>query len=131
MLSCPTYNPLHVNLTGNGQSLLHYYVRLLHKHYGIDQAKLEYRRPHVITPWWKSSQVIIDDSAEEATAKHNHVSSQDNIICLYTDGSGIDRHVESASLVLATSSMPDSPVLQQRAEHMGKDTEKSVYAAEL
>ena len=131
MLSCPTYNPLQVDPPDSGQSPLHHHVRLLHKHYGIDQTKLEHRRPHLVTPWWRSPQVIIDESAEGATTRHNCISTQDNITCLYTDGSGIDGHVGSAALVLTTPNVPDSPILHQRAEYLGKDTEKTVYAAEL
>jgi ribonuclease HI/exonuclease III len=131
MLSCPAYNPLRADPTDNGQSPLHHHARLLHKHYGIDQAQLEYRRAHVVTPWWRPPQVIIDDSAEGATTRHNHISTQDNITCLYTDGSGIDGHVGSAAIMLTTPNIPDSPILQQRTEYMGKDTEKTVYAAEL
>ena len=131
MLSCPAYNPLQVDPTDNGQSPLHHHARLLHKHYGIDQAQLEYRRPHIVTPWWRPPQVIIDDSVEGATTRHNYISTQDSITCLYTDGSGIDRHVGSAAVTLTTPNIPDSPILQQRTEYMGKDTEKTVYAAEL
>ena len=75
--------------------------------------------------------MIIDNSVEEATAKPDHISTQESITCVYTDGSGIDGHIGSAALVLATPGIPGSPILQQRADYMGKDIEKTVYAAEL
>ena len=75
--------------------------------------------------------MIIDDSAEEATAKHDHISTQESITCVYTDGSDIDGHVGSAALVLPTAGLPESAIQHQRVDYMGKDTEKTVYAAEL
>ena len=50
ILSYLVYNPLRVDPTDNGQSPLYYHARLLHKHYGIDQAQLEYRRPYIVIP---------------------------------------------------------------------------------
>lgn len=50
---------------------------------------------------------------------------------VYTDGSGIDGHIGASAVTLRSPRCESSPILQKRTQYMGKDTESTVYAAEL
>jgi hypothetical protein len=54
-----------------------------------------------------------------------------NTTRVYTDGSGISGHIDSAAVVLSSTNIPDSATLYKRTFYIGRDTESTVHAVEL
>jgi ribonuclease HI len=75
--------------------------------------------------------ITIDTTPEEAILQHRNICMAGNTTFIYTDGSGINGHVGSAAVVLQAPTSPNSPTLHKRSCYMGRDTESTVYAAEL
>jgi ribonuclease HI len=129
--SSPLYKSFESDQKDSKKSPLYHHTKILRTHYKISHASLERRHPYIITPWWKPPLVTIDSTPEEAIAHHQDICSTGNTNCIYTDGSGINGHVGAAAVTLLTPTSPGSPTLQRRIFYMGRDTESTVYAAEL
>jgi hypothetical protein len=85
---------------------------------------LEQRRPWVVEPWWEWPSVIILGTQDEVKKKHEQITAatgQQTII--YTDGSDINSKMGAAAV------SPDGGLMGSAC--LGKETEYTVYAAEL
>jgi len=130
IMSTPLHDLMESTRGDTKGSPLQYHAAILQKHYQINAAHLERRHPHIITPWWKRPLVIVDNTTEAAISHHQDIAAS-SALCVYTDGSGIDGHVGAAAVTLSMPCSPSSPVLQRRTFYMGRETESTVYAAEL
>src|SRR6202043_2703852 len=79
-------------------------------------------------PWWKSPlEVTISGSKDEAEKQYNDtikaIIADTSIMCIYTDGSGIDNGVGAAAYC--------SNTLETRQEYLGTESTHNVFGAEL
>lgn len=80
----------------------------------------------MVRPWWTPPPIHINPSAKEAIREHE--ATKLGTIRIYTDGSGINGHIDAAAATLAP---PENRVRTKRLEYMGTSTTSTVYAAEL
>ena len=121
----------HRSDTNTKKSPLYHHTEILRTHYKISHTDLECRHPYIITPWWKPPVVTIDSTPEEAISRHRDICSAGSTNCICTDSSGINGHVGATAVTFLTPTSLGSPILQRRICYMGRDTESTVYAAEL
>ena len=134
LLSCPS-RPILTYVGGERRCFkenpIAYRARVLQKRYQIHQTNLKYRQPYIIAPWWKPLLVVIANTPEDAISQHNSLCGDTDTTCVYTDGSGIDGHVGAAAVILSNPRSISSPVLHERMQYIGTDTQSTVYTAKL
>jgi len=88
---------------------------------------LETIQPYIRPPWWEPRRSIRIDPTKEVTKQHHDTSAdyhnKPNVLCIYTDGSGIDGEIGAAAY--------SSTLTKSEHQYLGKDTSFNVYAAEL
>ncbi|KAF3484325.1 uncharacterized protein GIQ15_03649 [Arthroderma uncinatum] len=85
-------------------------------------SKIELRKPHLVPPWQTTIQTSIADSKEEAIQKHdNYLDS--GALAIYTDGSVINGKVGASAVTITPGDI--------RQAYLGKDTEATIFMAEL
>lgn len=82
-------------------------------------------------PWWKPPRVVINNTPEEDIWHHEKICAKAGATYVYTDGSGIGKHIGAAAIVLSTPGPGDNSVLQKRTQYVGSETKSIVYIAEL
>jgi ribonuclease HI len=91
---------------------------------GFDLERLEAITPHIVPPWWAGPSTYIEESAENAEARHQcSIRREPDAIHIYTDGSGIGGQIGAAAVCTTTH--------QTKSAYMGDDTVSTVYAGEL
>ena len=131
ILSTPSYDSIVSTRENTQASQLYYHNRTLQKNYKVNPANLERRHPHIIAPWWEPPTVVIDNTSEEGILQHKNTYVLGDVLCIYTDGSGINGQVGSAAVTLLDPGSPTSPSPQRSTCYMGRETESTMYAAEL
>ena len=99
---------------------------MLRKKHKVDLDKLERRRQHVVPPWWTPPLIRIAESGELALKEHDDTGGE--VMCIYSDGSGIKGHVAAAAV---TRSPQRGGRWTKKTAYMGRTTTSNVYAAEL
>jgi len=67
-------------------------------------SPIETIKPHPLPPWWSPPfEIEIEGDKTLAKAKHDATHHEENTLCIYTDGSGIDEHVGAAAVCPKTS----------------------------
>ena len=123
----PLYNEMaQAGYSQIDQSPLHRSLNTLEKKYHIQLSRLEKRQPHIVPPWWTTPFTRIADLPNVAIKEHD--ATDPAMLCVYTDGSGIGRHVGAAAIA-PTLQLPD--IRRKRTAYMGTSTTSTVYAAEL
>lgn len=81
--------------------------------------------PYIISLWWNGPTIHIDNDADEAVCRHNinKLCQDQEVLDIYTDGSGIEGQVGTAAVALERG-------LGCMA-NMGTDETSMVYVAEL
>ncbi|CAI6040569.1 unnamed protein product [Clonostachys chloroleuca] len=109
------------------KSPLDHLLGILQRKHGVQLNQLERRQPHIVPAWWTPPFTCIAPSAELAIKDHDEVKT--GSICIFTDGSGIDGHVDAAAVTLRSHQM--SGISTRRTQYVGSATASTVYAAEL
>ena len=99
------------------QSPLDQFSNMLQKKYSIPLDRVETRQQHVVPPWWVPPFTCIDKSPDDAIKHHD--ATDPGTLCIYTDGSGIDRHVGAAAVAPGLQ-IQDVPT--KRTAYMGRWT---------
>src|SRR5271167_4787812 len=90
---------------------------------------MEEIRPHIKPPWWSLTNTtthianIPKENAREEHIKLLKNNNIQNVLNIYTDGSGIESHIGAAAYSLTTSASAH--------HYLGKADTANVYAAEL
>ena len=81
-------------------------------------------KPFPVPPWWQPPFTTkIELNKKTAKSAHDSTVHDDNTLCIYIDGSGIDGHVGAAAVC------PQIAKALQR--YLGSDKEHNVYTAEI
>ena len=89
---------------------------------------METIEPCIKPPWWESPiETVIPRSKEEAQKHYNDIieaiNSDSSAMCIYTDGSGIDKGIGAAAYSSSTS--------ETKQEYLGVESTHNIFAAEL
>jgi ribonuclease HI len=87
-------------------------------------APIEMIKPYPVPPWWVPPFVTkIETTKKSAKSAHDSTIHDDNTLCIYTDGLGIDGHVGAAAVC--------PRIAQALQRYLGSDKEHNVYSAEI
>ncbi|KAK8123267.1 hypothetical protein PG999_003185 [Apiospora kogelbergensis] len=97
-----------------------------HKH----QPQLERIEPFVVPPWWKRITTVVKKGEEAGKAHHDRIVEDfgHKSLIFYTDGSGYNGGVGAATY---QPRQLTSKFVRQKLAYMGKETQSTVYLAEL
>jgi len=86
---------------------------------------IETIKPYPVPLWWSPPFTIEIDSGNKKSAKSKHDATfhDDNTLCMYTDGSGINGHVGAAAV--------SQKISRTLRRYLGSDKEHNVYTAEV
>src|SRR5579859_6946579 len=80
-------------------------------------------KQHPLPPWWTPPFTTeVEGDKKTAKAKHDATQHKQNMLCIYTDGSGIDGHVEATAFCPNTS--------QTTLQYLGSEEHHNVCSAE-
>ena len=87
-------------------------------------TKMEKIRPFIRPPWWTTPvHIHLDNSKKEAKIHHDNAAHNQDTICIYTDGSGIDGQIGAAAYC---------PTLgETKRQYLGPESLFNVYVAEV
>ena len=85
---------------------------------------MEKIRPFIRPPWWTSSvQIHLENSKKDAKIHHDKATHDQDTICIYTDGSGIEGQIGAAAYC---------PMLgETKRQYLGPETLFNVFVAEV
>jgi ribonuclease HI len=90
----------------------------------ISGTKMEEIRPFVRPPWWTTPvRIHIENSKKDAKTRHDNALHDQDTLCIYTDGSGIDGQIGAAA---------HCPTLREtKRQYLGPESLFNVYVAEV
>jgi hypothetical protein len=85
---------------------------------------IETIQPFPVPPWWQPPFVTkIEMNKKSAKSAHDGTIQDDSTLCIYMDGSGIDRHIGAAAVC--------PQLARALRRYLGSDKEHNVYTAEI
>jgi hypothetical protein len=110
------------------QSPFNQLSKILESKYKIQLDKIEKRLQHIISPWWIPPFICISPTNEAAIMEHKMIATSTDTLCVYTDGSGIDRFIGAAAIA---PELRIEGVSNKRLQYLGTSKTSTIYAAEL
>src|SRR5271168_5614349 len=102
-------------------SNLEYIVRNFPEYATTEMEKIH---PFIRPPWWTASvQIHLENSKKDAKLHHDKAAHDQDTICIYTDGSGIEGQIGAAAYC---------PMLEEtKRQYLGLETLFNVFVAEV
>jgi ribonuclease HI len=102
-------------------SNLEYIARSFPEYANTEMEKI---KPFIRPPWWATPvHIHLDTSKKEAKNRHDSAMHDQNTVCIYTDGSGIDGQIGAAAYC---------PTLgETKQQYLGTESLFNVYVAEV